>query len=270
MGWQDNSSDNKNKGKKKNPWGNDSDRDHDRGPKGPWGSGNGGGSRGGGDNGGGPDIDEMLRRAQDNLRQVMPGDTGGVRFIILGLIILIAIWLSSGFFMIQPGEHGVVQRFGAWDRTKTEEGLGYRFPWPVESLTKVDVSQIRRMEIGFNEISNRTGQKQDIPEESLMLTSDANIVDLDLVVLWNIKSAEEYLFNIRDQENTVKKVAESAIREVVGQTDMFPIITRARDEVAQRARDIMVENLDQYQSGVNISQVLIQEAEVHPDVQNAF
>ena len=103
-----------------------------------------------------------------------------------------------------------------------------------------------------------------------MLTSDANIVNLDLVVLWNISSASEYLFNIADPEGTIKKVAESAIREIVGQTPMFPIITQARAQVAQKAREIMSKNLDQYQSGVNISQVLIQEAEVHPDVQDAF
>ena len=103
-----------------------------------------------------------------------------------------------------------------------------------------------------------------------MLTSDANIVDLDLVVLWTIKSAEDYLFNIREQENTIKKVAESAIREAVGQAPMFEIITTGRDAVAQKVKRIMEKNLDDYQSGVNISQVLIQEAEVHPDVQNAF
>jgi membrane protease subunit HflK len=113
-------------------------------------------------------------------------------------------------------------------------------------------------------------QTRDVPDESLMLTSDANIVDLDMIVLWNIKSAEDYLFNVEDPENTIKKVAESAIREVVGQTEMFPLITQERAQVAQRARDIMMKNLDEYRSGVNVSQILIQEAEVHPDVQEAF
>jgi membrane protease subunit HflK len=103
-----------------------------------------------------------------------------------------------------------------------------------------------------------------------MLTSDANIINLDMVVLWNVKSAENFLFNIRDPEGTLKKVAESAIREVVGQTRMFPIITKERAKVANKARQIMVDNLNQYDSGVNITQVLIQEAEVHPDVQDAF
>lgn len=103
-----------------------------------------------------------------------------------------------------------------------------------------------------------------------MLTSDRNIVDLHMVIQWDIKSAEDYLFQIQDQENTVKKVAESAIREVVGQTDMFPVITTGRALIASRVKDIIQANLDEYHSGVNIKQVLIQKAEVHPEVQSAF
>jgi len=234
-----------------------------QGPNGPWGGGQGEQP---------PDIDEMLRRAQDNLRDILPGDFGGGKIVGFAVLAVVALWLASGLYIIEPGMQGVIQRFGAWDRTQAQEGLGYRFPWPVETLSRVNVSEVRRMEIGFSELMGRgsNGGKRDIPEESLMLTADANIVDLDMVVLWNIKSAEDYLFEIHDQENTIKKVAESAIREVVGQTPMFPIITQERAEVANRAKEIMVKNLDDYESGVNISQVLIQEAEVHPDVQSAF
>lgn len=258
------------------------DPSSDKGKKNPWGRPPGGGNGGGrgpwgGPPGGGeppPDIDEMLRRAQQNLRQVLPGTPHGGRLALMVGGAAAILWLASGFFTIQPGENGVIQRFGAWDRTKVEEGLGYRLPWPFETLKKVSVSEVRRMEIGFIERTSRTlpggGQKQDVPEESLMLTSDANIVNLDLVVMWNIKSAEDFVFNIKDPESTIKKVAESAIREVVGQTQMFPIITQERETVASRAREIMIKNLDDYKSGVNITQVLIQEAEVHPDVQEAF
>src|SRR5262249_38972439 len=130
-----------------------------------------------------------------------------------------------------------------------------------------NVNQMRLMNIGFAETS---AGRRDIQEESLMLTSDRNIVDLNLVIQWNIKSAEDYLFSVKDQENTIKKVAESAIREVVGQTEMFPLITSQREQVAQRTREILQQNLDDYKSGVNISQILIQKAEVHPDVQAAF
>lgn len=260
MPWDNNS----NNGDRKNPWGNrpGGGGPNNGGPRGPWG--NGGGGRGGDVP---PDLDEMLRRAQNNLRQVLPGGVGGGQALFLGFVALGALWLASGFYTIDPGTNGVIQRFGAHNRTQVEEGLGYHFPWPIETLTKVSVSEVREMQIGFTD--NGSG-KRDIPEESLMLTSDANIVDLDLIVQWNVKSAEDFIFNIRDQQGTIKKVAESAIREVVGQTPMFSIITNERTAVADKAKDIMVANLDAYHSGVNITQVLINEAEVHPDVQAAF
>ncbi len=262
MGWQDQSGDDK----RKNPWGNrpqNKGNGGGGGPRGPW---------GGGPDEPPPDLDEMLRKAQENLRSVMPGNFHGGRLFALVILAVAALWMASGIYIVVPGEQAVEQRFGQWTNTQTEEGLGYHLPWPIETVTKVNVSELRRMEIGFTETMSRGAGvgTRDIPEESLMLTSDANIVDLDLVVLWNIKSAEDFLFEIQDQEQTIKKVAESAIREVVGQTRMFPIITQERAEVANRAREIMMETLDSYNSGVNISQVLIQEAEVHPDVQDAF
>ena len=248
---------------KKNPWGNYND--NNRGHRG-----KGGGKGRGGGHGGDepPDIDDMLRKAQEGFREALPGDFGSGGIILLIVIGIGLLWAASGFYVVTPGEHAVIQRFGAWDRTQTTEGLGYHLPAPIESRTIVNVNVQRSMSIGFTDL--RGGGKRNIPEESLMLTSDRNIIDLDLVILWTIKSAENFLFEIRDQENTIKKVAESAIREVVGQTDMFPIITRDRASVASRAREIIQENLDEYNSGVNINQVLIQQAEVHPDVQNAF
>ena len=251
----------------RNPWG--------RGPGGgrrdPWGAGGGGGRRPPG--GDGPDMDEMFRRFGDQFKGFMPEGGGTGRIVALALVAGTALWLASGLYIVQPGEHAVVQRFGAWDRTKVTEGLGYHFPAPIESVTTVNVNEIRRMNIGFIDRSGGRGTgatKQDIPEESLMLTADRNIVDLDMVIQWNIKSAEDFLFKILDQEATIKKVAESAIREAVGQTQMFPIITNQREAVAARARDIIQANLDAYSSGVNITEVLIQQAEVHPEVQAAF
>lgn len=252
--------------KPRNPW----DRGDSRPPgRNPWGGGNGGG---GNNNEPPPELDELLRRARQNLQDVLPGgmDSGGIFGIAIFAIVM--LWLASGLYIITPGEHGVIQRFGAFSRTQTHEGLGYHLPWPVEQVTKVSVTEVRRMQIGFQEQRMRGGynQRQDMPEESLMLTADRNIINIDFVVQWNIKSAEDFLFNIAEPEVTIKKVAESAIREVVGQTEMFPIITTNRDEVAQRTRELMAKMLDQYKSGVVISQVLIQEAEVHPDVQEAF
>ena len=251
---------------KKNPWGGRPGND-DRGP---W----GGGHKGGGGHGGGepPDIDEMLKKAQDNFRSVMPGNFQGAPLVGLAIIAIIALWMASGLYIVNPGEHAVEQRFGAWSYTQAEPGLGYHLPTPIETVAILNVEEIRKMNIGFIEGYSRSGQaaRRDMPEESLILTSDRNIVDLDLVIQWNIKSAEDYLFEIRDQENTIKKVAESAIREIVGQTDMFPIITTGRAGVADAAKQIIQKNLDEYKSGVNITQVLIERAEVHPDVQAAF
>ncbi len=259
MTWDDKSG-----GKRRNPW--EKPGSDDGGQNGGWGRGPSGG-RGSQEP---PDLDEFLRKAQENFRSVIPGDMNTGKIIGLLLVGMIALWLCSGFYTVNPGEHVVIQRFGAWSRTQTEEGLGYHFPAPIETLSKINVNEIQLMNIGFVEGGTGLGRRADKPEESLMLTADRNIVDLNLVIQWNIKSAEDYLFNIEDQEATIKKVAESAIREVVGQTDMFQIITSKRKEVADRTKEILQENLDEYKSGVNITQVLIEKAEVHPDVQSAF
>lgn len=267
MPWDDKSD----KKTRKNPWGNPgSDESANKpsgGPnRGPWG--NPGGGSGGGQEP--PDLDDMIRRARANFNNMMPGGFQGGGMIGIGILAVILLWLASGFYTVNPAEQAVIQRFGAWSRTITEAGLHYRFPAPIETLTKVNVEEVRRMSIGFAERGNGMGGKQDLPEESLMLTADRNIIDLDLVILWRIKSAEDFLFKIEDQESTLKKVAESAIRDVVGQTVMFPILTRDRTIVADRTREIIQANLDEYSSGVQIAQVLIDKAEVHPDVQNAF
>ncbi len=246
---------------KKNPWGAPG---NDDGGRGPW-NGSGGGQEP-------PDLDEMLRKAQENFRDIMPGNFGSGKVLALVFLAVLLLWAASGIYIVNPGEHAVIQRFGAWSRTQAEPGIGYRLPSPIETATIINVEEIRKMSIGFVERTSRTGssQRQDIPEESLMLTSDRNIVDLDLEIHWNIKAAEEYLFEIRGQENTIKKVAESAIREVAGQMELFPIITNRRKEVVDRAKAIIQQNLDEYKSGVNITQVAMKNAQVHPEVQNAF
>lgn len=258
------SSDDDKKGKRSNPWGNVENIDSARGRK-----------RSGGSGGQEPpDLEDMLRRARSNFGDVMPGGFGGGNGALVGgiILVLLALWAASGFYVVNPGEHAVIQRFGAWERTQAEPGLGYHLPTPIETSEIINVEEIRNLSIGFADMFSRGRgmSRREIPEESLMLTSDRNIVDLHLIIQWNIKSAEDYAFNIQAQENTVKKVAESAIREVVGQTDMFPIITTGRASVAQRTQAIIQDNLDIYKSGVNITQVLIDKAEVHPDVQGAF
>lgn len=261
---------------RKNPWNRAGQGDRGN----PFGQGHSGGGSGGDRNHGRggqepPDLDEFLRRAQDNLRGMLPPGMSGAPIFALVIAGFVGLWLASGFYVVNPGENAVIQRFGAWSHTKADPGLGYHFPYPVETATILNVQEIRRMNIGT---ASATGYSRDgeaalrsgLPEESLMLTADRNIVDLNLEVQWNIKSAEDFLFRIMDQEGTIKKVAESAIREVVGQTEMFQIITSQRQQIADRAKAIIQKNLDEYNSGVNITQVLIQKAEVHPDVQDAF
>ncbi len=257
--------------KNKNPWGsnNSSGKNKDN----PWGappSGNNGGR------GNEPqDIEELIKNAQEGLREVLPNNMNSGMAVVLLVLAVIALWLASGFHIINPGEYGVIQRFGAWDRTQTDEGLGYHLPAPIETITKVNVNQQRSMSIGYteNRPSRRGGMlisKTGVQGESLMLTADKNIVDLHMTIQWDIKSAEDFLFQIKDQENTIKKVSESAIREVVGQTEMFTIITTGRVIVEDKVKQIIQANLDEYNSGVNIKQVMIQKVEVHPDVQRAF
>lgn len=254
--------------KNKNPWGNNKNsggfkKPPTGGPKKPM-----GGMGGGHD----PiDIEQFIRKAKNDFGDMIPGNFGGGAIAAGGILILLVLFVTLCTYIVKPGENAVVQRFGAWERTKTQEGLSFKFPWPIETMQKVNVNEIRKMNIGFIDRGGRSSaQAQDIPEESLMLTSDRNIVDIDLVIQWNIKSAQDYIFNIKDQESTIKKVAESAIREEIGQTNMFPIITTERDLVAQQTKETIQKNLDEYNSGVNITQVLIQRAEVHPDVQQAF
>ena len=243
----------------KNPWG--------QGPKTPSNSNQSPQKpRGGGDI---PDLDDLLRKAKDQFGFGSGnGDgAGNDKIIILAVVVVALLWLASGFYRVLPNENAVIQRFGELSRTQTDPGMGYHLPWPIEQLTKVNVTEDRRMTIGF-EGGNRG--ERDIPEESLMLTSDANIVDIDVVVIWNIANAHDFIFNIREQEDTIKRVAESTTREVIGQSRLQRIITTGREDIAQRIQKLTQDTLDSYKSGVSIKQVLVQDATVHPQVMEAF
>lgn len=214
-----------------------------------------------------PDLDELFRKAKDKFGFNGGDNQGGDKVIILGVVIVALLWLASGFYRVLPNENAVIQRFGELSRTQTEPGMGYHLPWPVEQLTKVNVTEDRRMTIGFQ--GGNRGER-DVPEESLMLTSDANIVDIDVVVIWNIDNAHDFIFNIREQEDTIKRAAESTTREVIGQSQLQRIITTGRENIAQRIQKLTQDTLDSYKSGVSIKQVLVQDATVHPEVMEAF
>ncbi len=239
---------------------------------GPWGSGGGGGGQnpwGGRPGGGGgpntPDFEEMLRRGQDRMRRMIPGGVSGGRGVLIIVAIVAAIWLSTGIFRVQPEEQGVVLRFGEYVRD-VGSGLHYHLPSPIESVFTPAVTRINRIDVGFRSGNDVTGSARvnDVPEESLMLTGDENIIDIDFTVLWRISNARDYLFNIRNPEETVKVVAESAMREIIARTDIQPALTEARQEIEQQTRQLLQETLDNYGDGAGIEVTDIQLQRVDP------
>lgn len=249
------------------PWGQ---RPGGGGGGGPWGPRPGGGGGGGGPQP--PNVEEMLRRGQEKMKGMLPGGVGGKIPILIGLGVIIFLWLLTGFYRVDQAEEGVEMVFGKWTGTTTAPGLHWMVPWPIGEREVPLVTRLRRLEMGFqsSNANNRGGSSRDIREESLMLTSDQNIVDLDFVVLWKVKDAAQFVFALRDPELTVKAVAESAVREVVGQTALEPLLTSGRSEVALGTRTLMQEILDEYAIGVVIEAVELQDVKPPPDVAEAF
>jgi membrane protease subunit HflK len=251
------------------PWSNQS------GGGGGWkGGGNGGpwGSRPGGP-GQQPDLEEILRRSQDRIRQAMPGGRMGGPF--LALVVLVAL-VVIGFFgftvRVDPDELGIVLRFGAYVR-QLPPGLNFRWPYPIEEVELPKVTRINRIEIGMrgsSDTGDGSSSVRDVPEESLMLTGDENIVDIDFVVFWQISNAADYLFNIQNPEGTVKDVAESAMREIVGQSDIEPILTAARAKTESSVQQLIQRILDSYGAGIRINQVQLQKVDPPAQVIDAF
>src|SRR5438046_3759319 len=225
---------------------------------GPWGSG-----RGGGDGPRGPvppNFEELLRRSQDRFRRVLPGGFGtgtGVAIVIAAIVVL---WAASGFYRVVPDEVGVVLRFGAYNRT-TQPGLNYHLPTPIESVLTPSVTRVNRTEIGYRSGENRTSGGAR-PEEALMLTGDENIIDINFTVFWVIKNAQDYLFHIRNPEATVKSAAESAIREIVGETPIAQALAEGRGKIETDTTHLLQRILDSYGAGIVITQV--QMAKVDP------
>ncbi|MBA4791293.1 MAG: FtsH protease activity modulator HflK [Rhizobiales bacterium] len=239
------------------PWGN--------GPRGPWGS---------GPSSSGPtppDIEDLIRRSQDRLRNMLPGSMGA-KGIILLVALVVAGWLLSGFYRVEPDEQGVVLRFGKFVQL-TQPGLNYHLPYPIETVVTPKVTRVNRIDIGMRLTDDpRRGSTvvRDVPEESLMLTGDENIVDVDFAVFWVISSAENFLFNVQNPEGTIKAVAESAMREVIGRTNIQPILTGARQNIETGVQDLMQRTLDQYKVGVRVTQVQLQKVDPPSQVIDAF
>jgi membrane protease subunit HflK len=194
---------------------------------------------------------------------------------LIGLLAVVAagLILFFGFTVrVNPDELGIVLRFGEYVRQLTP-GLNFRWPYPIERVELPKVTRINRIEIGMRGSSDSrdaTTTTRDIPEESLMLTGDENIVDVDFVVFWRIANAPDYLFNIQNPEGTVKAVAESSMREIVGQSDIEPILTEARAKTEADVQGLMQKMLDGYGAGVQVTQVQLQKVDPPAQVIDAF
>ncbi len=251
------------------PWTN-------QGGGGPWGSGGGKGPWGSGPQSPGPtppDLEEMLRRGQDKLRNFLPGGSLGGRGFALLTLAALALWGFSGFFRVEPDELGVVLRFGKEVR-EVQPGLNYHLPYPIETVLTPKALRVNKIDIGMRVVDDlRRGQTvRDVPEESLMLTGDENIVDVDFSVLWKVKptGVGQFLFNIQNPEGTVKAVAESAMREVIGRSEIQPILTGARQTIETAVQDLMQKTLDSYRAGILVQQVQMQKVDPPQQVIDAF
>ena len=257
------------------PWSNQGGGGGGGGGGGPWGSGGGKGPWGSGPQSSGPkppDLEEMLRRGQDKLKSVLPGGNLGTKGFALLALGALALWGFSGFFRVEPDELGVVLRFGK-DVREVQPGLNYHLPYPVETVLTPKALRVNKIDIGMRvDDARRNTAVRDVPEESLMLTGDENIVDVDFSVLWKIKptGVGEYLFNIQNPEGTVKAVAESAMREVVGRSDIQPILTGARQTIENAVQELMQKTLDQYGAGIFVQQVQLQKVDPPTQVIDSF
>jgi len=242
------------------PWGS--------GSRGPWGSGPqqpGGGSRP-------PDLEEFLRRSQDRLRSLMPGNLGS-RGIALIALAAVALWGFSGFFRVEPDELGVVLRFGKFVR-EVQPGLNYHLPYPIETALTPPALRVNKTDVGIRAVEDirRGTSVRELPEESLMLTGDETIVDVDFSVLWRVEPSRvaDYLFNIQVPEGTVKAVAESAMREVIGRSTIQPILTGARQTIETAVQELMQKTLNEYGAGILVQQVQLQKVDPPTQVIDSF
>ena len=230
-------------------------------------------------NEGPPDLDEILRKLQQKISGLFgfkprpPGTPpeggsgmgtavgGGVVFIVL---LILAVWLASGFYIVDEGRRGIVLRLGRYLET-TSPGPRWHIPYPIESVETVNVAGVRTVEVGY-----RGNPKNKQPQEALMLTDDENIVDVQFAVQYTLKSPEDYLFNNRNPDDNVLQAAETAIREVVGKSKMDFVLSQGRSEVSARVKVLMQQILDRYKTGINITTVNLQNVQAPEQVLAAF
>lgn len=247
------------------PWNKD---DNDGGGQGPWGQGPWGqgpknqrnqNNWGGGNRGGGnlpPDLDELLKRGRDSFKNALPGGGGG-RFSWLLPLVLVALFVAyNSVYQVQPDERGVVLRLGEYNRT-VDPGLQFAL-WPVERIEKPKTGSVRQINIG----SEQT--------EGQMLTGDKNIISVPFTVQWRISNPKDFLFNVADQERTIRALAQSAMREVVAQNSAQAVLTTKKSEIAAQAQTITQKLLEDYQAGVTLTALNLGETQPPPEVADAF
>ncbi len=257
MPWNDNAN--------PGPWGSPpsgDDGDPKDPPKRPTGGGGPRGPRG-------PGVPPELGAGIENVRRRLSGLFGGGGGVPPGVFAAIAaavfaLWAASGIYFVQPNEEAVVTTFGAYSRSELP-GPRYHLPTPIERVEKVQITSLNRLDIGG------TGTAEgDVPQESLMLTSDENIIDLDFTVTWRIAEAQRYLFATRNPEDALKAVAESAMREVVGKTELQPILTNGRGKVQLDVADLMQKILDRWGAGITVVEVQIRNVNPPQEAAAAF
>jgi len=241
-----------------------------------WGRGSRGPQGPGGGNQGPPDLDELWRNFNRRLSELFGrrrgGDEpprgpsarglGGGAGVLIALVLV--VWLASGFYIVVEGTRGVVLTFGRYSQ-ETASGLRWRMPWPIQSHEIVNLAQVRTLEVGY-----RNNVRTKVLKESLMLTDDENIVDLQFAVQYLVKDARDFVFNVRRPDESAMQIAETAVREIIGKNRMDAILYETQVDVANRARDLMQQIHDRYGTGITISTVTIQNAQPPEQVQAAF
>jgi modulator of FtsH protease HflK len=229
-------------------------------------------------NSGPPDLDEIWRNVNRRMNELFgrrrespdggDGGGGGMRLPLGGagmlIVLVVVIWLASGFYIVDEGRRGVVTRFGKYTET-TQPGPRWHLPFPIETVELVDFSQVKTIEVGY-----RNTPKNKIDKEAVMLTDDENIIDIQFAVQYNLKSAEDYVFNNRRPDQIVAYVAESAIREVVGKAKMDFALYEGREQIAKQTEQLMQQNLDRFGTGVFVQKVTLQNVQPPDKVQAAF
>ncbi|WP_026988398.1 FtsH protease activity modulator HflK [Fodinicurvata fenggangensis] len=249
------------------PWGGSGGS----GGGGPWGRGGAGGGNNSGGGGGQrpPDFEDMIRKGQERLKRLMPGGFGSGKVIGLLVIAVIAVWLLSGLYRVESDQEGVVLVFGEYIES-TEPGLHWNWPAPIGEVETPSVESINAIEVGFRTTGTSGVSQDDVAQESLMLTGDQNIIDIDFNVVWRVSNARKFLFNIREPFETVKTAAESAMRDIIGQTEIQRALTESRGEIEAQTQELLQSILDSYGSGILVVQIQLQNVQPPQPVADSF